>query len=86
MPIGLLSASKQWGITTDNGKDKDYWTFTYPITMSSSLSAYLIRATGQGNFSEIVSYLGSSELHWTDIGIDGTHGNGDIMRVIIIGH
>lgn len=76
----------QWGITTDRGWDKDYWTFTYPIAMSSSLSAYIGRASGGGSYSAIIKYLGSSELHWTDSGPDGKHGYGDTMYVIIIGH
>lgn len=76
----------QWGITTDGGWDKDYWTFTYPIAMSSSLSACIVRASGGGCYSAIIKYLGSSELHWTDSGPDSKHGYGDTMYVIIIGH
>lgn len=76
----------QWGITTDNGWDKDYWTFTYPIAMSSSLSACLLRSNGGGNYSVILKDLGSSELHWTDVGVDGKHGYGDTMYAIILGH
>ncbi len=77
----------QWGgITTDCGWDKDYWTFTYPIAMSSSLSAYIGRASGGESYSAIIKYLGSSELHWTDSGPDGKHGYGDTMYVSIIGH
>ena len=78
--------SKQWGITTDGGWDKDYWTFTYPLAMSSSLSACIVRASGGGCYSAIIKYLGSSELHWTDSGPDSKHGYGDTMYVIIIGH
>lgn len=76
----------QWGITTDNGWGKDYWTFTYPIAMSSSLSACLLRSNGGGNYSVILKDLGSSELHWTDAGVDGKHGYGDTMYAIILGH
>lgn len=90
-PIPLFGSlpsavSRQWGITTDSGWDKDYWTFTYPIAMSSSLSAYIGRASGGGSYSEIIKYLGISELHWTDSGPDGKHGYGDTMYVIIIGY
>nr|DAE17501.1 MAG TPA: hypothetical protein [Siphoviridae sp. ctoRD1] len=86
MGLGWQFAFEQWGITTDRGWDKDYWTFTYPIAMSSSLSAYIGRAAGGGSYSAIIKYLGSSELHWTDSGPDGKHGYGDTMYVIIIGH
>ena len=86
MGLGWQFAFEQWGITTDRGWDKDYWTFTYPIAMSSSLSAYIGRASGGGSYSAIIKYLGSSELHWTDSGPDGKHGYGDTMYVIIIGH
>ena len=78
-------AGRQWGITTDTG-NKDYWTFTYPIAMSSGLSACITRNGGAGVYSEIIRNVGSSELHWTDRGTSGTHGNGDSMYVIIIGH
>lgn len=77
--------SPQWGITTDTG-DKDYWTFTYPIAMSRSLSVCITRYGGIGNFSTIIEYLGTSKLRWTDVGTDGGHGGGDTMYVIIIGH
>lgn len=76
----------QWGITTDTGKNKSYWTFTYPIAMSSSLSACITRLGGVGVFSEIIKDAGSSELHWTDRGIDNNNGDGGSMYVIIIGH
>lgn len=80
-----LLGIKQWGITTDMG-NKDYWTFKYPIAMSSSLSACITRNGGVGVYSEIIKYAGSSELHWTDQGMSGQHGNGDSTYVIIIGH
>ncbi len=76
---------RQWGITTDTG-NKDYWTFTYPIAMSRSLSACITRFGGVGNFSAIIEYLGTSKLRWTDVGTNGGHGEGDSMYVIIIGH
>ena len=85
MGIGWQFAFEQWGITTDTG-DKDYWTFTYPIAMSRSLSACITRLGGVGNFSAIIEYLGTSKLRWTDAGTDGRHGGGDSMYVIIIGH
>lgn len=84
--LSPLVVCRQWGITTDGGWDKDYWTFTYPIAMSSSLSACIVRASGGGCYSAIIKYLGSSELHWTDSGPDSKHGYGDTMYVIIIGH
>lgn len=54
--------------------------------MSSGLSACIVRGEGGGCYSAIINYLGSSELHWTDRGLNGNHGNGDSMYVIIIGH
>lgn len=54
--------------------------------MSSSLSACLLRGNGGGNYSVILKDLGSSELHWTDAGVDGNHGDGDTMYAIILGH
>lgn len=75
----------QWGITTDTG-NKNYWKFKYPIAMSSAFSACLIRVGGVDNYCTIIKYLGTSELHWTDAGVDGNHGNGDTMYAIILGH
>ena len=54
--------------------------------MSSAFSACLIRVGGVGNYSTIIKYLGTSELHWTDAGVHGEHGGGDEMYAIIIGH
>lgn len=74
----------QWGIATPSGDAP--WSFKFPIAFSkSTFSAVLTRRTGGNCFSTILVELTTKMLTWTDSGIDGLSGNGDLTCVIVIG-
>ena len=82
---GLPWGSKQWGMTTDNGKNKDYWEYTFPLAMGRAFIAALTRASGAYGYIAKVTGLTGTYLRWTDTDSSNQHGSGDIMYCIIIG-
>lgn len=81
----LLLGIKQWGMTTDNGENKDYWEYTFPLAMSRAFIAALTRASGGYGYIAKVTELTGTYLRWTDTDSSNQHGGGDIMYCIIIG-
>lgn len=87
-PLFLLKrfpTVEQWGMTTDNGKNKDYWEYTFPLAMGRAFIAALTRASGAYGYIAKVTGLTGTYLRWTDTDSSNQHGSGDIMYCIIIG-
>jgi len=85
MGFGWQFAFEQWGMTTDNGENKDYWEYTFPLAMSRAFIAALTRASGGYGYIAKVTELTGTYLRWTDTDSSNQHGGGDIMYCIIIG-
>lgn len=82
--IGSFLFDKQWGVTTDNG-DKDYWEYTFPLSMSKAFTAVLTRKSGTYVYVAKIIKLTGLYLRWTDSNNENQHGFGDGMFTIIIG-
>ena len=72
-------------MTTDNGTNKDYWEYTFPLAMNRSFIAALTRASGAYGYIAKVTELTGTYLRWTDTDSSNQHGRGDTMYCIIIG-
>lgn len=82
--IILLLDFRQWGETTDIG-DKEYWEYTFPLSMSKAFTAVLTRKSGAYNYVTKIIKLTETYLRWTDTNNSNQHGSGDEMFTIIIG-
>lgn len=76
---------KQWGMTTDTGTNKDYWEYTFPLSMSKAFAAMLERHSGAYSYITKITELAGTYLRWTDTDSSNKHGSGDAMYCIIIG-
>lgn len=82
--LSPLVVCRQWGETTDIG-DKDYWEYTFPLSMSKAFTAVLTRKSGAYNYVTKIIKLTETYLRWTDTNNSNQHGSGDEMFTIIIG-
>ncbi len=67
------------------GGNKDYWEYTFPLSMSEAFAATLVRHSGSYVYTAKITELAGTYLHWTDTDGTNNHGQGDPMYCIIIG-